>query len=93
MEWVKKGLTSTFIFKPLLDSLKRKSRTEIAAKASYGPHLFSWVWILAEAGAHIPVRNRFEDTSAPHRSYRYNAGVRPFVRIGLFASPPKSLIK
>lgn len=68
--------------------------TEVAAKASYDRHLFSWIWVLAEAGAHIPVRNRFEDSRAPLTDRtRYDAGVRPFVRLGIFVSPPKSLVK
>jgi hypothetical protein len=68
--------------------------TEIGTKAVFTQHLFSWVWMSAEAGALIPMRNRFEDARDPINVREYNrAGIHPFCRFGIFLSPPKHLSK
>ncbi|MCG8329485.1 MAG: DUF6268 family outer membrane beta-barrel protein [Chitinophagales bacterium] len=68
--------------------------TEIGIKASYNQHIFSWIWLNAEAGALVPIRNRFEDAADPlELRYDNSTSMAPFFKIGIFASPPKCLVK
>jgi hypothetical protein len=68
--------------------------TEIAMKGVFYKNILPWVWVEAEAGALIPVRSRFEDASDPlNLRFRNRTGVSPMLRVGIFLSPPKSMIK
>lgn len=66
--------------------------SEIAVKASYDHHLFSWVWFNVEGGYQVPVRNQFIPAEVGATINNKPEG-QPFLRIGLFVSPSKDCIQ
>ena len=66
--------------------------SEVAIKASYDHHVASWIWMTAEGGLQLPVRNRF-DAVDMGASFNNQAGAQPFFKIGIFATPPRNCIK
>jgi len=68
--------------------------TEVGLKGVFYKNIFPWVWVEAEAGALIPIRNRFEDSIDPQElRFRNSAGISPMLRVGIFLYPPKSMVK
>ncbi|MCB9273225.1 MAG: hypothetical protein H6564_04245 [Lewinellaceae bacterium] len=61
--------------------------SEIALKASFDQHLYSWLWLNLEAGMQLPLQMRFDDTVLPANSFQATSGAQPFFRLGLFLSP------
>lgn len=80
--------------RPGLSELFYFRHTEIGVKSTFYKNIFPWVWVEAEAGALIPIRNRFEDATDPQElRFRNRTGISPMLRVGLFLSPPKSMVK
>lgn len=66
---------------------------EIAWKATYDKHLFSWVWFTAEAGYQIPLNSRFDNTQEESLHFRTRTTPQPFLSFGLFVSPSGDCVK
>ncbi|NBC07320.1 MAG: hypothetical protein GVY26_09010 [Bacteroidetes bacterium] len=66
---------------------------EIAWKATYDKHLFSWIWFTAEAGYQIPLNSRFDNTQDATLNFRTRATPQPFFNIGVFVSPSRDCVK
>lgn len=64
--------------------------SEIALKASFDQHLYSWLWLNLEAGMLLPVQTRFEDAGHEAGSFQARAGLQPFCNLGLFLSPTEN---
>jgi len=68
-------------------------RAEIAFKATYDKHLFSWIWFTAEAGYQLPLESRFDNTQDPSMNFRTRTSPQPFFSFGLFVTPSRDCIK
>lgn len=66
---------------------------EIAWKATYDEHLFSWVWFTAEAGYQIPLNSRFDNTQDATSNFRTRTTPQPFFNVGFFVSPSRDCVK
>lgn len=63
---------------------------EIALKATYDKHLFSWAWFNAEAGFQVARRSRFDHSERADLDFRVRSSPQPFLRTGLFLCPPRN---
>ena len=66
---------------------------EIALKAVYDKHLYSWIWFTAEAGYLVPRRARFDNTLDESYNFRARTSAQPYFSVGVFLSPPRNMIK
>ena len=66
--------------------------SEIAVKASYDHHLYSWFWFNVEGGYQAPFRNQFV-ASQGGQTIDNSVKGQPFFKVGLFITPPKDCIK
>jgi hypothetical protein len=66
---------------------------EIAWKATYDKHLFSWIWFTAEGGYQIPLNSRFDNTEDASLNFRTRATGQPFFSLGVFVSPNRDCVK
>ena len=55
--------------------------------------LFSWIWLNAKAGYHIPFSTQIEDVASPAQSFTFRQGTFPFFKLGIFVTPDKAFIK
>lgn len=55
--------------------------------------LFSWVWLNAKAGYHLPFNTQIEGISNPNDSFNYRQGAFPFFKLSIFVTPDKAFIK
>lgn len=55
--------------------------------------LFSWVWMNAKIGYHVPFSSRIDNLSVPEDSFRFRQGTHPFFKVGIFITPDKEFIK
>ena len=62
--------------------------SEVKFQVSVEKKIHSWVWFNAKAGYEIPFRAQFINLESPELSFRYQSGSRPFVKFGIFLSPP-----
>ncbi|MCB9266972.1 MAG: hypothetical protein H6558_18235 [Lewinellaceae bacterium] len=67
-------------------------RSEIAVKASYDHNLYSWFWFNVEGGYQIPFRNEFVAPGGGPTTRNSTKG-QPFVKVGIFVTPPRECVR
>lgn len=78
--------------KELNDELRLRS-AGINVVTSMERKLFSWVWLNAKAGYHLPFSTQIEDVIVPEDSFNFKQGAFPFFKLSIFITPDKAFIK
>ena len=69
------------------------NHSEILASVQMERQLSQWLWLNIKAGYQYNLSSDFESKSAESPEFRVEPSHAPFIRIGLFLSPPAHMIK
>lgn len=69
------------------------NHSEILASVQMERHISQWIWLNIKVGYQYNLSSDFESKSAASPEFKVEPSHAPFIRIGLFLSPPEHLIK